>query len=84
MSIWTKNILEFKLVRILMVLGIITLTVIYIVDYNSLERRCGRKIRRLFSSMPKYMPELMKNTSSSAVDAVKKQGIEECVKNKEI
>ena len=79
MSFWTRNILEFKLVRVLIVIGVIVFAVIYIIDYNSIEKRCQRRIAKavpfLSSSSSNRLQELNLNT-------IKNQLIEECIKNK--
>ena len=79
MSIWTKNILEFKLVRILIVLGVIAFSIIYLINYNSLENKCRRQIEKASSYLPNQSSNKLQQLQ---LESAKKQAIEECIKNK--
>ena len=78
MGIWTKNILEFKAVRILVALGVAALAAAYLINYNSLEKKCERRVEKSSSYLPLSPSNKLQNVQ---LDVVKKQLIQECIKS---
>lgn len=81
MSIWTQNLFDFKIVRILIILGLVAFGIIFYLDYNSLESRCERKVDNLSSLLPdKFISQMPK----AQIEAAKKPSIQECISKNEI
>ncbi|HUW21468.1 MAG TPA: hypothetical protein VMW41_02250 [Candidatus Bathyarchaeia archaeon] len=78
MSIWTKNILRFKLVRVSIAIGVITLLIFYLIDYNSVENKCRRQINKSSSYLPIRSSNKLQELQ---LDTVKNQLEEECINN---
>jgi L-asparagine transporter-like permease len=77
-SILTKSIFEFKIVKVVAVIGVIAVGINYLVFYNSLDQRCARKFEKLSGYLPTQQVNKMQNAQ---LEAVKSQFIEQCVKN---
>lgn len=81
MSIWTKNIWDFKAVKVALVVGLIAVGVLYLVNYNSTESRCKRK----YVVMTSYFSTKSSNRLQTQMYKLAVGNlVENCIKYKEV
>lgn len=76
-NIWTKNLFDYKPVRIFALVIIILFAVYYVVDYFSVESKCRREIEQYGSLFGSPVNETKSYMRKIAVDSA----VKSCVEN---